>query len=277
MKETDAGKTCDQLEDLFTIYGYPACIRADNGPPFASKELKDWCTKRGITLIHSTPWAPWMNGEVESQMRGIGKDLSIAVGERSDWRLALSEHIFAYNRRVHPTTGEKPIEMMFKRRVRDLIPKWEGGEETKGPDGEQARDRDRMIKYATGMQMNKRRRARENSLEVGDVVFIENKLRKGLEPRFGPTRFTIIEKLGGTVKVRNEEGTEYKRCTNQVKKVPTTSDGEEEDVQNNLANTPQETGDAEAEERIDIEPGDAGESSHNYHGKGQWENFHSLI
>lgn len=228
MKETDAGRTCDQLEDLFTTYGYPACIRADNGPPFASAEMKNWCTKRGITLIHSTPWAPWMNGEVESQMRGIRKDLSIAVGERSDWRLALSEHVYAYNRRVHPTTGEKPIEMLFRRRVRDLLPQWNDGEESKGPDEEQARDRDRIVKYATGTHMNKKRNARENNLVVGDVVFMENKLRKGLEPRFGPARFTVIEKLGGTVKIRNEDGVEYKRCTNQVKKVPQ-KDGESEE------------------------------------------------
>lgn len=40
MKEADAGGTCDQLEDLFATCGYPACLRADNGPPFASAEFR---------------------------------------------------------------------------------------------------------------------------------------------------------------------------------------------------------------------------------------------
>lgn len=220
MKETDAGRTCDQLEDLFATYGYPACIRADNGPPFNSAEFKKWCNSRGITLIHSTALAPWMNGEVESQMRAIRKDLCIAVGSQTDWKLAMDQHIYAYNRRVHPTTNEKPIELLFSRRVRDLLPKWEGEEPSAGPDIEQARDKDRISKYASGVKMNSRRRASESKLTVGDVVFKENKPRKGLQPRFEPTPFKIIEKIGGTVVIQSADGTTYRRCTSQVKKAP---------------------------------------------------------
>lgn len=217
MKETDAGRTCDQLEDLFSIYGYPACIRADNGPPFGSREFKEWCNGRGIELIHSTPWAPWMNGEVESQMRAIRKELSIAVGEKSDWRLKLTEHVFAYNRRVHPTTGEKPIEMLFKRKVRDLMPQITSYAQ-QGPDIDQARELDKISKYLSKERMDKKRGARESKLAVGDMVFMENKLRKGLEPRFNPSPLRIIEKLGGTVVLKNMDGVIYRRCTNQVKK-----------------------------------------------------------
>lgn len=220
MKETDAGRTCDQLEDVFSTYGYPACIRADNGPPFASSEFEKWCTSRGITLIHSTPWAPWMNGEVESQMRAIRKDLTIAVGEKSDWRVKLSEHVFAYNRRVHPTTGLKPIEMLFKRKVRDLMPQLDSFENQAGVDIEQARDRDRILKYTSKNRIDKRRGARESNIAVGDTVFMENKTRKGLEPRFSPAPFKVIEKLGGTLVLRNSEGATYRRCTNQVTRAP---------------------------------------------------------
>jgi signal peptidase I len=86
-----------------------------------------------------------------------------------------------------------------------------------------------MMKYATGVQVNKKRGARDNSLEVGDVVFIKNKTHKGLEPRFGPTRFRIIEKLGGTVIVKSDEGTVYKRCTNQVKKLTKKGNGDRDE------------------------------------------------
>lgn len=111
MKETDAGKVCDQLEDIFVTYGYPECLRADNGPPFTSKELQEWCNRRSISLVHSTPWAPWMNGEVEAQMKGIGKELKIVVGTKQNWERGLAEYVYAYNRRVHPTTNEKPVDL----------------------------------------------------------------------------------------------------------------------------------------------------------------------
>jgi hypothetical protein len=119
----------------------------------------------------------------------------------------------------------KPVEMMFKRRLRDLLPEWDDGEEAKGPDEKTSTRQRRMMKYATGVQVNKKRGARDNSLEVGDVVFIKNKTRKGLEPRFSPTRFRIIEK-GGTVIVKSDEGTVYKRCTNQVKKLTEKGNGD---------------------------------------------------
>ncbi|MGL5407113.1 MAG: hypothetical protein ACRDAX_10130 [Propionibacteriaceae bacterium] len=54
---------------------------------------------------------------------------------------------------------------------------------------------------------------------VGDRVFIENKTRQGLEPRFGKEKCEIIEKRGGTITVRSEDGTTYKRSTNQAKKI----------------------------------------------------------
>ncbi|MGL5405226.1 MAG: DDE-type integrase/transposase/recombinase [Propionibacteriaceae bacterium] len=93
MKETDAVRVEDQLEDLFDTYGYPACLRADNGPPFSSKELSNWCVKRGIKIGSYNPLGPWMNGEAEAQMKGIIKALSIAVGNGENWKLALQQHI----------------------------------------------------------------------------------------------------------------------------------------------------------------------------------------
>jgi hypothetical protein len=58
MKETSAPSVCDQLEDICAGLGYPEGIKADNGPPFDSVFLKDWCAKRDIQLFHSTPYAP---------------------------------------------------------------------------------------------------------------------------------------------------------------------------------------------------------------------------
>jgi transposase InsO family protein len=114
MKETDADQTCDQLGDLFATFGYAERMEEDSGPPFQSLKFKEWAQSRSIKLIFSTPAAPWMNGEVESQMRGIGKTLTIAVAQKFNWQVELSKYVFAYNRRVHSVTGQKPIDLLFK-------------------------------------------------------------------------------------------------------------------------------------------------------------------
>jgi transposase InsO family protein len=220
MHKTDAEQTCKQLENLFMTYGYPEMMRADNGPPYASKQFSDWCLRRGIELVHSVPLAPWMNGEVESQMRGIRKALTIANSLKENWRDELRNYLFGYNHRVHTVTGQKPADLLFSRKVRDLLPHLADGDIDKGPLDDSVRDRDTIAKFLSGKSMNNRRKAKSSTLAEGDLVLVENKRRKGLEARFEPTAFKVVKKLGGSVVLEGEGGKIFNRCTNQLKKVP---------------------------------------------------------
>lgn len=67
----------EKLEDLFRLLDYPRILRCDNGPPFASIEFKNYCTKVGIKLDHSIPLWAQSNGEVERQNQGIKKKLYV--------------------------------------------------------------------------------------------------------------------------------------------------------------------------------------------------------
>lgn len=244
MKETDAERTCDQLEDLFTTFGYPTIIKADNGPPFQSQKFKDWASSRDIKIVHSTPAAPWMNGEVETQMRGIGKNLIIAVAQKENWQVELSKYVFAYNRRVHPVTGQKPVELFFKRKVRDLMPVDENADQ-EGPLIGEVRDRDKLEKFRGKIAGDKRRRAKESSLAIGDLVLMENRPATGLQPRFNTTPFKIIEKKGGTVTIQNENGQIFRRSTCQVKRLPgAEKDNNDQDEKMEEAGDAQEKGGA---------------------------------
>lgn len=220
MKETDAERTCDQLEDLFITFGYPAVIKSDNGPPFQSRKFKDWADSRDIKIVHSTPAAPWMNGEVESQMRGIGKNLTIAVAQKKNWKVELDKYVFAYNRRVHPVTGEKPLELFYKRKVRDLMPADRNVEQS-GPVLGEVRDKDKLEKFRGKVVGDNRRRAKVSELAVGDTVLMENRPASGLQPRFSIVPFKIVEKKGGTVTIESKDGQIFRRSTCQVKKIPT--------------------------------------------------------
>ena len=219
MPETGAEAVCDQLENLFTTFGYPACIRSDNGPPFQSASMSEWAKNRGIKLSKSVPWAPQMNGEVESKMRGIKKAVIQAEATGGDWRLEVEKHTADYNRAVHPTTGKSPMHLMFGRKIRGYLPTtdWESGDE--GLCTDEIRDRDWETKFYSKIKVDHRRRARESSLKVGDRVLTMNMNRLSLEPRFGGKEFIVTEVLPGAVVVQDAEGVTYRRSSSHVKKL----------------------------------------------------------
>jgi len=53
------------LERTIEEQGKPECIRVDNGPEFISKEFKDWCIEKGITIRYTQPGKPMQNGYIE--------------------------------------------------------------------------------------------------------------------------------------------------------------------------------------------------------------------
>jgi len=67
----DGPATQTRLARAFAEYGLPACLRSDNGPPFAGlglaglSQLNVWCLKLGIAIEHIAPGRPDQNGSHE--------------------------------------------------------------------------------------------------------------------------------------------------------------------------------------------------------------------
>jgi len=71
------------LASLFRWFGAPFVIKADNGGPFITDEVKELCRQHGVLLLYSPPGTPRYNGSIEA---GIG---SIKV--RAFWQAALAD------------------------------------------------------------------------------------------------------------------------------------------------------------------------------------------
>ncbi len=54
-----------ELDHLAQTRGYPAVLRADNGPELACEAMADWAAQR-VGLSYIPPGQPWRNGYVES-------------------------------------------------------------------------------------------------------------------------------------------------------------------------------------------------------------------
>lgn len=124
MKQISAKETIDQLSTIFSRFGIPLSLRADNGPQLNSscEEFKAFCEELGIKLVNTIPYWPQQNGEVERQNRSILKRLRIAQELGHDWKKILSQYILTYHATIHPTTGRSPSELMFGRRIRSKLP-----------------------------------------------------------------------------------------------------------------------------------------------------------
>jgi transposase InsO family protein len=229
----------NKLEELFAMFDYPASIKSDNGPPFNSEAFANYCKSRGIKLNHSIPLWPQSNGEVEVQNKGIKRILQIAIAQKEDWKKALQVYTSSYNKRPHSVTGKAPIELMMNRNTRNLLPETKENYNSIDKEGIFEKDmikKDEMKRYA-----DKKRNAKESSIEKEDIVLMKNKRVEKLQPNFNQTRFKVIDQVGKKSKIEGPNGEIYERCTTELKKIIDKTEEKKENQEENIKTNEQVT------------------------------------
>ncbi|KAG7300079.1 hypothetical protein JYU34_015614 [Plutella xylostella] len=209
------------LKEIFSRLGFPSTITSDNGKQFVSEEFKEFCQERNITLYNSIPYWPQQNGEVERQNRDILKRLKISQVEKRNWRECLQEYLIMYNSTPHTVTGRTPSELFFKRRFRDKIPML--SDAVAGPSSEiiEVKDRDKEMKEKGKEYADRKRKAKDCELELGDKVYIKNMSKDNkLSLNYDATPHTVEKTIGGDIEVRNDEtGQTLRRNVVHLKKI----------------------------------------------------------
>ena len=110
-----------ELGKIFAIWGYPAKLVADNGPPFQFIAYKDFCTRCNICCIVSA-YSPESNGfgkkSVDTAKKAIKKlvhDWGAKSTVISDFHLSICVNRFLFNYRNTPSTvtGKTPNELLL--------------------------------------------------------------------------------------------------------------------------------------------------------------------
>lgn len=110
-------------EKLFTRYGVPALIRADNGPPFAAEalgglsRLSAWWMSLGIEVSFSRVASPWENGAHERMHGDMQRELAqhpCANTLEQQVRVDRWVHVFN-NRRPHEALNQKTPASRYRR------------------------------------------------------------------------------------------------------------------------------------------------------------------
>lgn len=124
MGSTTAEKVIAKLRLAITVFGLPEVIVTDNGPPFDSLELSDYCKRMGIQLMHSPAYHPQSNGLAE---RSVGvvklnllKQMLDARGSRSVQE-RIDNFLFSHRNTPSTVTGFSPAEILLKQRPKTKL------------------------------------------------------------------------------------------------------------------------------------------------------------
>ncbi|XP_055585173.1 uncharacterized protein K02A2.6-like [Uranotaenia lowii] len=220
MKNTTVSETIIVLTKIFSTFGLPSTIRADNGPQFNAgcEEFKLFCQENGIQLINTIPYWPQQNGEVERQNRSILKRLRIANDLVQKWRRVLHQYLLSYHSTTHPTTGKTPAELMFRRCIRNKLPQVPRFSHQ----DEEMRDQDRIQKEKGRIYADKKRRACSNDIQENDRVLVK-RFRKDnkLSTEYDPEEYIVEHRSEADVRVKSTaSGKVYRRHISHIKRLP---------------------------------------------------------
>ena len=140
-------------------------VRSDNGPPFTSHEFKSFMEEHGVDHQRITPLWPQANSEAENFMKPLTKSIrsSRANGKRDIHRFLLN-----YRATPHTTTGFASSELLFNRVIKTKLP-----QVVVKQNNDTVRAKDHLAKDKMKKDADTRRRAIQNSIQIGDMVLLK--------------------------------------------------------------------------------------------------------
>ena len=114
LKSTTSASIITALKAVFSHHGIPAAVVSDNGPQYASQEMKEFSQSYGVSHITSSPHYPQSNGEAERAVK-TAKSL---LEHSPDPYLAL----LSYRATPLPWCGLSLAELLMGRRLRTDVP-----------------------------------------------------------------------------------------------------------------------------------------------------------
>lgn len=131
LRRTRTAEVRSVLEHLFQVYGLPAAMQCDNGPPFVCTRarggltlLSAWLISLGIRLVRSRPGCPQDNGGHERMHRDLSELETRPARTRRAQQRECDRWMVDFNDvRPHAALGGKtPAEVYRKSERRSLTP-----------------------------------------------------------------------------------------------------------------------------------------------------------
>jgi transposase InsO family protein len=106
------------LKKHFARYGIPSTVMSDNGPQFVSRQFELFLSNWKVNHATSSPGHQQSNGKAEAAVKIVKTLMKKTVKDGCDRFEALLEQ----RNTPRQDTGLSPVEMMFGRKTRTMLP-----------------------------------------------------------------------------------------------------------------------------------------------------------
>ncbi|XP_049518654.1 uncharacterized protein LOC119439980 [Dermacentor silvarum] len=117
-RTTTAGSLNTWCSQIFSVHGLPRKLCTDNGPPFNSREFKDFLNTLGIDHITSSPYHPRSNGMTERAVQEAKKLLKKCSFKMPVFQMALLE----WRNTPRDDVLQSPVQRLMGRQTRTRLP-----------------------------------------------------------------------------------------------------------------------------------------------------------
>lgn len=232
MQRTNADATNTALLQIFKQWGFPRVIQSDNGPPFQGSPFCEFWEGKNVAVRKSIPLCPQTNGMIERYNQPVIKTLSAAKLEGRNWREALEMYVHNHNTLIpHSRLKVTPFELLVGWKYRGTFPSLWNKASGKDLDREDVRELDAEEKLISSKHADSARGAKPSDIRVGDKVFVKQQKRTKSDATYGSEKFTVLAQDGPRMVICSENGVQYARSVNDLKKVPSFAEQEPDKAQ----------------------------------------------
>ena len=168
LEKKTASAVIKRLKRHFSNHGIPNLLQTDNGPPFNSTEFREFAMTYEFELVTSSPNYPQSNGRVENAVKTAKQLMKKSKEAGTDFYLALLD----WRNTPSEGVGSSPVQRLYGRRTRTLLPTTPSLLEPAVPTGR--RRRRFRPSTTTGAPVNFLHYTRETRLECYQIHELES-------------------------------------------------------------------------------------------------------
>lgn len=230
VRSTSANTVIPVLDKIVSMFAIPKVIKTDNGSPFQSKAFADFMKFYGIIHRKITPRWARANSQAESFNKPLMKSVKSSLIEARNYKQGLYDFLRQYRATPHVSTGYTPFKLMFGRDPTTRMPNI-GHEKNGNPQmREIAQQNDDLSKMRAKRYEDERINAKDRSINVGDRVLVRNESKTKSDSTYKPTPYTVFDRKGTMISVRNDAGHTMTRNSSVMKTVDPGIVGKEQEI-----------------------------------------------